>query len=162
MQLVMMGVSGVGKSVVGARLAKALDVPFEEGDALHPPANVAKMASGQPLDDADRAPWLDAVAGWLTAHPAGVVSCSALKRGYRDRLRAAAPDACFVLLTADAGTLHQRLHGRREHFMPATLLRSQLGTLEPLAPDERGITVASTDTVEATVNAVLGRLGRRR
>lgn len=161
MRLVVMGVSGVGKTVVGEGLAGALDVPFGEGDFFHPPANIARMAAGEPLDDADRAPWLDRVAGWLAAHPAGVVACSALKRAYRDRLRVAAPDARFVLLEVAPDLLRQRLGARPGHFMPATLLASQLATLEPLGPDEGGIAVPSTGSVDATVAAILTRLASR-
>jgi gluconokinase len=159
MRLVVMGVSGAGKSAVGERLAATLGVPFAEGDTLHPAANVAKMTAGQPLDDADRAPWLDRVAAWLGAHDAGVITCSALKRSYRDRLRAAAPDACFVLLNASAPVLRERIGNRPGHFMPAALLDSQLATLEPLDPDERGLTVRSADSVAATAAVVIARLG---
>lgn len=158
MQLVVMGASGAGKSAVGARLAAALGVPFGEGDALHPPANVARMAAGQPLSDADRAPWLEAVAAWFTTHPAGVVACSALKRRYRDRLRLAAPNACFLLLEAPTAVLRARLEHRPNHFMPATLLDSQLAALEPLGADERGWTVDATGDVPATIVAIVGRL----
>ena len=153
-----MGVSGAGKSVVGTRLAEALGVPFGEGDELHPAANVAKMASGQSLDDTDRAPWLDRVAAWLVAHSAGVIACSALRRVYRDRLRTAAPDTCFVLLSVPRAALEERLHKRRGHFMPAALLDSQLEALEPLTSDERGITVPPAKDVAATVDAILARL----
>lgn len=144
MMIVVMGVSGAGKSVVGQALATRLAVPFCEGDALHPAANVARMAAGQPLTDADRAPWLDAVAGWITAHPAGVVACSALRRRYRDRLRAARGDLRFVLLDVPAAVLAERLRGRAGHFMPATLLASQLDTLERPDPDEAALVVDGT------------------
>ena len=155
MALVVMGVSGAGKSVVGAGLAAALGVLFCEGDTLHPPENVARMRAGVALTDADRTPWLDAVAAWLAAHPDGVVSCSALKRAYRDRLRQAAPDARVVLLDVPEAVLAERLAHRPAHFMPAALLSSQLATLERPDADERAVTVAAEGGVEATVARVL-------
>ncbi len=156
-RVVVMGVSGAGKSTIGGRLAHALGVPFAEGDDFHPRANVAKMRAGEPLTDADRVPWLDSIAAWLAerAVGGGVVSCSALKRDYRDRLRAAAPDVLFLHLTASREELASRMSTRREHFMPASLLDSQLATLEPLAADERGIAVDATrapaDLVRETI-----------
>ncbi|MEV0029787.1 gluconokinase [Nocardia sp. NPDC050793] len=151
-----MGVSGAGKSTIGGRLAHTLGVPFAEGDDFHPPANVAKMRAGEPLTDADRVPWLDSIAAWLAERTAGgVVSCSALKRDYRDRLRAATPDILFVHLTASREELARRMSTRRDHFMPASLLDSQLETLEPLGADERGIAVDATrapaDLVRETI-----------
>jgi len=124
-----MGVSGSGKSTVGALLAQRLGVPFVDGDVLHPPANVAKMAAGIPLDDDDRAPWLDAVGARL-AEGDVVVACSALRRAYRERLRSAAPATRFVLLHGTRELLASRVATRLDHFMPATLLDSQLATLE--------------------------------
>lgn len=144
--VVVMGVSGSGKSTVGRELAAVLDVPYAEGDEFHPAANVAKMAAGIPLDDADRAPWLDAVAGWMAEHTVGggVITCSALKRVYRDRLRAAAPAAFFLHLAAPRDELAHRMTERSGHFMPASLLDSQLAALEPLGPDEHGTVVDAT------------------
>ncbi|MDI5971620.1 gluconokinase [Streptomyces sp. SL13] len=137
-----MGVAGSGKSTVGAVLARRLGVPFAEGDDFHPAANVARMRAGVPLDDTDRAPWLDAVAGWLAAHrDGGVVSCSALRLRYRDRLRLAAPEVFFLHLHGTPQTLAARLGDRGGHFMPAALLRSQLETLEALTPGEAGAVV---------------------
>ena len=131
--VVTMGVSGAGKSWFGAALARSLDWPFQEGDDLHPPANIAKMEAGIPLDDADRAPWLAQVGEWIAATLAagrdGVVSCSALKHAYRDRLRAAGAGVRFVYLRVPEVELRRRME-RREHFMPPALLRSQLDTLE--------------------------------
>lgn len=144
--VVVMGVSGSGKSTVGRALAAELDVEYGEGDDLHPKANVEKMAAGIPLDDADRRPWLDKVAAWMADHSArgGVITCSALKRVYRDRLRAAAPDAFFLHLAASHEELAHRMADRTGHFMPSSLLDSQLAALEPLAEDERGATVDAT------------------
>jgi carbohydrate kinase (thermoresistant glucokinase family) len=137
-----MGVSGCGKSTVGQRLAEALGLPFVEGDELHPPRNVALMAAGTPLTDDDRREWLARVADVLAEGAAGcgaVVSCSALRRSYRDRLRAGAPELRLVWLHGPADLLVERLAGRTGHYMPPTLLPSQLATLEPPAPDERAL-----------------------
>jgi gluconokinase len=134
--VVVMGVSGSGKSTVGALLASRLGLPFVDGDALHPEANVRKMAAGVPLDDDDRAPWLDAVGARLTQGGV-VVACSALRRAYRDRLRDAAPAAQFVLLHGTRSLLASRLAARVDHFMPAALLDSQLGILELPTPGEQ-------------------------
>ncbi|MFC8044746.1 gluconokinase [Nocardia sp. NPDC057353] len=135
-----MGVSGSGKTTVGELLAARLGVPFTEGDELHPAANVATMRAGTPLTDADRWPWLD-IAGARLAAVGGVLSCSALARRYRDRLRALVPGVCFAHLDVPRAELERRLAARRGHFMPASLLASQLAALEPLRPDERGWTV---------------------
>lgn len=139
--IVVMGVSGAGKSVVGAAIAAQLGLDYADGDAFHAPENVAKMQAGIPLTDRDRAPWLAAIGGWLAAHDrsGGVVSCSALRRSYRDALRAAAARSFFVQLNVDPALLQARMEARRQHFMPATLLSSQLQTLEPLAADEPGV-----------------------
>jgi len=152
-----MGVSGAGKSTVGVRLAQALGVEYEDGDDLHPAANVAKMAAGHPLDDADRAPWLDAVGRWLAEY-GGVVSCSALKRDYRDRLQAAAPGVFFVELDATREELARRMTTRSGHFMHVQMLDSQLATLEPLSPDEVGITVDATRDIDDLVRELLAAL----
>jgi gluconokinase len=142
--VVVMGVSGSGKSTVGGLLAERLGVPYAEADDFHPPANIAKMAAGHPLDDTDRAPWLDAIADWITDRhgEGGVVSCSALRRRYRDRLRAAAPALFFVHLDGSEELIAARLTARMSHFMPPGLLRSQFDALEPLGPDEAGAVVA--------------------
>lgn len=154
--VVVMGVSGSGKSTVGAALAARLGVPFVDADALHPPANVAKMTAGQPLDDDDRYPWLEKVGEWLADHRDGAVaSCSALKRKYRDQLRAHCPDVEFVHLSGSAELIGGRLAARTGHFMPAALLRSQLDTLEPLGADEAGITVDAGRDLEAIVDIVV-------
>ncbi len=140
--VVVMGVSGSGKSTVGAALAQRLRVSFMDADTLHPPANVAKMAAGEPLDDDDRYPWLQRVGEWLTGHrDGGVVSCSALKRKYRDQLRAQCPRVEFLHLSGSPELIGRRVAGRSGHFMPAALLQSQFDTLEPLGADERGVVV---------------------
>lgn len=137
---VVMGITGSGKSTVGARLAKALGVDFVEGDDYHPPENIRRMAAGIPLTDDDRADWLRALAARLRgASETGVglvVTCSALKRSYRDRLRAAAPEVQFVYLQGSRELIAERVTGRRGHFMPASLLDSQFATLEEPGSDE--------------------------
>jgi len=143
--LVVMGVSGSGKSQLGARLARALGVEFLEGDALHPPRNIERMAAGIALTDDDRAAWLATIAAHLRAAHAArrglVVSCSALKRTYRDTLRAGAPDLVLLHLHGKRALLEQRMAERSGHYMPASLLQSQLDTLEPPQPDERAIAI---------------------
>jgi gluconokinase len=151
--IVVMGPSGAGKSLVGAAVAARLRVPFVDGDDLHPAANVAKMRAGRALDDADRMPWLDAVGLVLARQAPVVVACSALRRAYRDRLRAAAPDARFVELVVPTAELGQRM-SRRDHFMPPALLDSQLATLEPLATDEAGFRVANDAGLDAVVERI--------
>ncbi|HVK27413.1 MAG TPA: gluconokinase [Nocardioides sp.] len=151
--LVVMGVSGSGKSTVGAALAQRLGVPFEDADDLHPPANIAKMSAGIPLDDDDRHPWLETIGAWLAAHDGhgGVVSCSALKRAYRDQLRAHAARAVFVHLHGTREVIARRQASRPGHFMPASLLDSQFDTLEPLAEDEAGVVIDVDQTVDVIV-----------
>lgn len=141
--VVVMGVSGSGKSTVGGLLAERLGVPYAEADDFHPAANVAKMAAGQPLDDTDRAPWLDAIAGWIGERGArgGVVSCSALRHRYRDRLREAPAEVFFVHLDGSPELIADRLAARTGHFMPPELLRSQFDSLEPLVAGENGAVV---------------------
>ena len=140
---VVMGVSGCGKSEVGQRLASALDLPHIEGDSYHPPANIVKMSAGIPLDDADRSDWLlrlQSEIGAAHARAKGLVlSCSALKRRYRDLFRAADPHLVFVHLVGDRDLIASRMHARAGHYMPPSLLDSQFRDLEPLEPDEIGI-----------------------
>ncbi|MEU6394293.1 gluconokinase [Streptomyces sp. NPDC046939] len=141
--VVVMGVAGTGKTTIGPLLAERLGVPYAEGDDFHPPANIAKMTAGTPLTDDDRWPWLDAIGEWAhgRAGLGGVVSSSALKRAYRDRLRAAAPGVVFVHLTGSRELIEDRMAQRKGHFMPTALLDSQFATLQPLAADEAGVAV---------------------
>jgi gluconokinase len=161
--LVVMGVSGSGKSTVAELLAERLGWELQEGDDLHPPANVAKMSEGIPLTDTDRWPWLQLVAAWIDRHRAegthGVITCSALKRSYRDLL--ARPDVEFVHLTVDPEVIANRMQHRAGHFMPPSLLDSQLATLEPLQPDEHGIVVSAAGSPVAEVDSIIARLGLR-
>ncbi|MFL6127134.1 gluconokinase [Actinophytocola sp.] len=141
--VVVMGVAGSGKSTVGTALAARMGVPYADADEFHSPANVAKMRAGTPLDDNDRRPWLLAIGKWLAAHAdtGAVVTCSALKRAYRDTLREAAPDITFLHLDGDMDTVRQRVAGRVGHFMPTSLVQSQFDALEPLGEDERGVVI---------------------
>lgn len=161
--LVLMGVAGSGKTTLARLLQERLGRPYAEADDFHPQANVDKMRAGIPLTDADRAPWLAALRDWLTAQArAGrstVVTCSALRRAYRDVLREAEGRVRFVHLVAEPDVIGQRLAARTDHFMPPSLLPSQLAALEPLAEDEDGIVVpvdAPPDEVAARVLAALG------
>ncbi|MFE9480870.1 gluconokinase [Streptomyces spororaveus] len=161
--IVVMGVAGTGKTTVGRLLAEALGVPYAEGDAFHPAANVAKMSAGNPLDDEDRRPWLDAIGEWLhnsAALRGGVIAASSLKRAYRDRLRAAAPGAVFVHLTGDRPLIEKRMAERKGHFMPTTLLDSQFATLEPLQADEPGVVVDVFGSPEDITERALAALRR--
>ena len=149
-----MGVSGSGKSTVGAALAQRLRVPFADADDFHPPANVAKMSSGEPLDDDDRYPWLEAIGEWLAAHPGGgVMSCSALKRKYRDQLREHCGEIEFLHLYGSTEVIGKRQASRPGHFMPPSLLASQFKTLEPLEPDERGVTIDVDQNIDGIVDS---------
>ncbi|MFC5215900.1 gluconokinase [Streptomyces coerulescens] len=148
--VVVMGVAGTGKTTIGPLLAARLGVPYAEGDDFHPQANIAKMSAGVPLDDDDRWPWLDAIGAWAhgRAGLGGVVSCSALKRSYRDRLRAEAPGVVFVHLSGDRALIEDRMAHRQGHFMPTALLDSQFATLQPLQADEAGVAVDVTGSPE--------------
>ncbi len=158
--VVVMGVAGTGKTTIGPLLAARLGVPYAEGDDFHPEANIARMTAGIPLDDDDRWPWLDAIGAWAhgRAELGGVVSSSALKRSYRDRLRAAAPGIVFVHLTGDRELIEDRMANRRGHFMPTALLDSQFATLQPLQPDERGVAVDVSGTPEEITARALAAL----
>src|SRR6478735_4550868 len=153
--IVVMGVSGSGKSTVGAALAQRLRVPFADADDFHPPANIAKMTEGHALDDEDRYPWLESIGDWLAAHESsgGVMSCSALKRKYRDQLRRHAPRVEFVHLHGSREVIARRQASRPGHFMPPTLLDSQFAVLEPLAADELGQVVDVDQGIDAIVQA---------
>jgi gluconokinase len=155
-----MGISGVGKSVVGHELADRYDLDYADGDDFHSEANIAKMSAGTPLSDEDRWPWLDEIGGWLAEHDAagGVISCSALKRAYRDVLTAAAPRTVFLHLTGAHDLIKSRMD-HREHFMPSSLLESQEASLEPLQPGERGYVLDITPPPAEIVDEFISRSG---
>ncbi|MFB8388260.1 gluconokinase [Microbacterium sp. NPDC055910] len=163
-QVCVMGVSAAGKSTVGLLLTQRLDAAFIDADDLHPVENTTKMAAGRSLTDDDRWVWLDAVgARFADAAAHGrdlVIACSALARRYRDRIRSAAPGVVFVHLHGDAELLAQRAGDRREHFMPAALLASQIEALEPLAPDEPGVTLDVAESPSALAARAVAWLGR--
>ncbi len=161
--VVVMGVSGSGKSSVGAALAQRLRVPFADGDDFHPAANVAKMSRGESLDDTDRYPWLDVIGEWLADHrDGGVMACSALRRQYRDQLRrhTPGPDGLdILLLEGDREVIERRQASRPGHFMPASLMTSQFATLEPLAPDEHGVVVSVDQSIDLIVQEYVDQRG---
>jgi carbohydrate kinase (thermoresistant glucokinase family) len=161
--LVLMGVSGCGKTTVAEIIVQRLRWPFEEGDALHPPENVAKMHAGHPLDDADRAPWLARVADWvdtrLDAGESGVITCSALKRKYRELIDRRGREIEFVYLHGSRELIASRLAGRQGHFMPSSLLDTQFATLEEPGPDEPAIRVEIGDAPEAIAAEIIDALG---
>lgn len=163
--VLIMGVSGAGKSTIGTLLAARLGVPFADADAFHPPANVAKMSSGQPLTDEDRWPWLDAIGAWLDARAAagqgGVATCSALKHSYRDRLLDPRPAVRLLHLSGDPGLIGARQAARPGHFMPPSLMASQVATLEPPEASERAIILSVAPPPEAIVAAALAALAAR-
>ena len=160
LHLVFMGVSGTGKTAVGRPVSQRLGLEFLEGDELHPPSNIAKMSSGTPLTDEDRRPWLREIADWTRDRVAEGrdtgVTCSALRRAYRDVLREGAPDTTFVHLVGPAELILERMKSR-EHFMPPSMLDSQLDTLEPLEEDERFVTVDISAPVDELVEDLVTR-----
>ena len=162
--VVVMGITGVGKSAVGHELADRVGVEYADGDDFHSEANIHKMASGHPLTDGDRWPWLHAIGGWLAEHEeaGGVISCSALRRVYRDKLVEAAPHTAFLHLYGDHDLIRSRIENRKDHFMPASLLASQEATLEPLEADENGFAFDITPSVAEIVDAFLLKVGVRK
>lgn len=162
--IVVAGVSGTGKTTVARLLADRLGIPLAEADDFHTSANIAKMSAGVPLDDTDRRPWLESIGRWLHERDAtgsgGVIACSALKRRYRDALRAACPNVYFLHLTAGHDLLAQRISQRTRHFMPESLLDSQLAALEPLTPDEPGASLDADPPPGAIVDTAMDLLSR--
>ena len=163
MTLVVMGVSGVGKTSVARALVERTGWPFQEGDDLHPEENRAKMAAGTPLTDDDRWPWLRRIAAWIGEQEAAgrgaVVTCSALRRSYRELLRDGHPSVRFVHLVAPDDVLTDRITNRRRHYMPPSLLRSQLDALEPLGADEPGVRVETQGDPDTVADRALEALG---
>ena len=163
--IIVMGVSGSGKSTIGALLAEALGWPFADADGFHPAANVAKMAAGQPLTDADRWPWLDAIAAHIgaargTGQPV-VVACSALRRAYRERLRAGLSDLIFLHLAGAPAVIAERQAARQGHFMPPSLMASQFATLEDPAAEADAVTVSVSASLHEVVATALEQLAAR-
>jgi carbohydrate kinase (thermoresistant glucokinase family) len=162
MIVIVAGVSGSGKTTVGALLAGRLHWQFADADQFHPPANIDKMRAGIPLTDADRLPWLRAIAAWMDERIAkgepAVVTCSALKRAYRDLLLDGRPEARMVFLSVDREALIRRLAARHGHFFPEKLLDSQLAALEPPQPDERVATVVPGEDPAATAESIIAIL----
>jgi len=162
LRIVVMGVAGVGKSTVGALLARKVGARFVDGDSLHPKRNVEKMSRGEPLDDSDRAPWLDEVGRALKAAERVVVACSALKRAYRDRIRVSAgAKVTFVHLAGDKPLVAARMAARKGHFMPLSQLDNQYATLQPPGADEGAITVGVEGTPEEIAGEVVRALEAR-
>jgi carbohydrate kinase (thermoresistant glucokinase family) len=161
--IVVMGVASSGKTSLGERLASHLDWPFRDADSFHPPENVAKMSSGQPLNDDDRGPWLAAIAAWIDGLRAagghGIVTCSALKRAYRRVIIGDRPDVALVYLQGSRTLIGARMAARKHHFMPPALLDSQFATLEEPGPDENPLIVSVELAKDAVTRSVLERVG---
>lgn len=161
--VIVMGVSGSGKTTVAEHLAQRLGWAMVEGDALHPPANVEKMRRGVPLDDADRAPWLDLIGEqlktWASEGRSGVITCSALKHAYRARLIAARPDLVFAYIKGSERLIGDRVAARHHEYMPASLLHSQFEALEEPTPDEPVIVVDASATPDAQTQSIIAALG---
>jgi gluconokinase len=162
--ILLMGVSGSGKTTVGALLARQLGWKYAEADSFHPPANIEKMAAGHPLDDEDRRPWLAAIATWIDATIAAgepaVVTCSALKRAYRDQLGAGRPQVQMVYLKGDRDLIAARLAARQGHFFTAAMLDSQFADLEEPTADEGALVVSIAGTPKKIVEDILAALDR--
>jgi gluconokinase len=164
--VIVMGVSGSGKSTVAKGISVVMGWEFAEGDAFHSEANVAKMRRGQALTDEDRWPWLESIGSWISdkevAGESAVVTCSALRRAYRDLLRRDRPHVRFLHVTAPPDVIRDRMEHRPGHYMPASLLPSQIATLEPLGDDEPGISVTNEGTAAQVLDRALTALGLRK
>jgi gluconokinase len=160
--VIVMGVAGSGKTIVGALLSGKLGWTYAEADTFHPAANVAKMAAGHPLDDADRLPWLEAIGTWIderhAADEPGIVSCSGLKRSYRDLLRDGRPEVRVVFLDGSREVIHQRLVARHGHYMKPEMLDSQFADLEPPTSDEHVLSISVENTPADIVDTIIREL----
>lgn len=160
--VIVMGVSGCGKSTIAVGIAEAMNLPFAEADRFHSEANVAKMAAGHPLTDSDRWPWLRDLSAWMASQAdlgqSTVMACSALRRSYRDLLRSGPPSMDLIHLAGPIEVVEERMRAREGHFMPTSLLRSQYDTLEPLGPDERGVVLDLRDTPDHLVTRAVAWL----
>ncbi|HEU4381615.1 MAG TPA: gluconokinase [Hyphomicrobiaceae bacterium] len=163
MVLVLMGVSGCGKSTTGTRLSKLLGWPFRDADSFHPQSNIDKMSKGLPLTDEDRQPWLAAIAAWiderLSSNQSGIVSCSALKRSYRRVIVSDRPDVRLVYLKGDMALIGDRISRRKNHFMPPALLKSQFDALEEPQADEHALSVPIVMPPRRVVDSIVQQLG---
>lgn len=163
--VVVMGISGSGKTTIAGRLTEQLGWVFAEADEFHPAANIEKMTAGTPLTDEDRWPWLESMRDWMTQQArtgrSTVVTCSALRRSYRDVLTQAEGTLNFVHLLGNTDLILERMKTRSGHFMPESLLPSQISTLEPLEPDERGVRIENTGTPDGVTADIITRLGLR-
>jgi gluconokinase len=161
--LVVMGVSGSGKSTLADLLSKRLGWPFRDADEFHPPENIAKMSAGHPLNDEDRAPWLAAIAAWVDRERAAgkhaIVTCSALKRAYRDVLIGSRDDVGLIFLQGERDVIHARMAARKDHFMPKSLLDSQLATLQPPASEERALSLKVDAPPETLADRAMAHFG---
>jgi gluconokinase len=161
--ILLMGVAGSGKTTTGERLSRTLGWAFRDADSFHPAANVEKMKSGVPLTDADRWPWLDAIGAWMDDQKGqgmpGIVSCSALKRVYRDRLLAGRAHVGLVYLSGSKALISERMSRRKNHFMPPALLDSQFATLEPPDDDEKALIVDVGVTPDRVVQSIIAQWG---
>lgn len=164
--VIVMGVSGSGKTTVAKGISTVMGWEFAEGDAFHSDANVEKMRSGHPLTDDDRWPWLESIGEWISgkesARESAVVTCSALRRVYRDLLRRDRPHVRFLHVEAPTEIIHDRMEHRPGHYMPASLLTSQIATLEPLENDEPGVSISNEGTAATVLDRALGALDLRR
>ncbi len=160
--IIVMGVSGCGKSTIAKGIADTMSLPFAEADRFHPEANVAKMAAGKPLTDEDRWPWLSDLSAWMASQAqqgqSTVMACSALRRSYRDLLRSGPPSLDLVHLAGPIEVVDARMRAREGHFMPTSLLRSQYDTLEPLQPDERGVVLDLQDSPDDLITQAVAWL----
>lgn len=154
MYYIIMGVAGSGKTTIATKLAERLGLPFKDADSFHPPENVAKMSRGEPLSDDNRQPWLEAIVNYIDTHENVVVTCSALKRKYRDTLRQAKPHGKIIFLTGSEELIYARMSARKDHFMPLSLLKSQLATLEIPTSDENILSIS----IEGSEDEILDKI----